>query len=676
MKLVSQKWIFFLLSIFSIGSIVFLFYQQSPVLERFETHTYDLRFKALRGALPPHPDIAIIAINDKSIAELGRFPWSRHHYVDLINNVKAAGAKALLMDAFFPEEESEKADRAFAEALGQAGNVILAFTFHFNPDGSIEGKTGSIPLLSEAAFGEGHINFNPDPDGVNRRSVLVINDGGKSYPSLGLKGAMAGLGVTEFEQRAFEIVVGDRQIPIDGFGTMQINYTGPPGSYPIYSFADVAAGRVAPELLRGKVLFMGMTALGIYDMRVTPFHYNTPGVEINATIADNIMSGRFITRSGVELLIDIFFIVIMGVVVLLMTGRVSPKLTFPTFVLIAVFYIWFAQYMFVHGRWLSMVYPLTSALFAYIVSTAFHFMTLDRRSREIRSVFSSYVSRNVVDQLVIDPQSAKIGGETKNVTVLFLDVKGFTAISEEFAPAEVVKTLNEYLAALTRVIMEHDGTVDKFLGDGIMAYWGAPLAQERHAESAVECTLAMLDVSNKMALKYKKADRTPLSFRVGINSGAVIAGNIGLKGKKMEYTLIGDNVNLGARLEGAGKYYGVDVLVSQSTCWASGKGFLYRELDQIRVVGKKNAVRVYELIGQKEGIDQGSSATPDKLIRFAEGLDMYRSRDFKGAVETFGRLQEDYPDDRPSTIYFQRCSDFLIEPPPEDWDFVFQRKEK
>ncbi|MEN8142985.1 MAG: CHASE2 domain-containing protein, partial [Thermodesulfobacteriota bacterium] len=301
------------------------------MLERFETHTYDLRFKALRGAVPPHPDIAIIAINDKSIAELGRFPWSRHHYVELINNVKAAGARALLMDVFFPEPEGESADRAFAKALDQAGNVVLAVTFHFNPDGTIKGKTGSIPRLSEAAFGEGHINFNPDPDGVNRRSMLVISDGGNSYPSLALRGAMAGLGVTEFEQKAFQIVVGERHVPIDGFGTMQINYTGPPGSYPIYSFADVAAGRVAPELLRDKVLFMGMTALGIYDMRVTPFHHNTPGVEINATIADNIISGRFITRSGIELLIDIFFIVVMGVIVLLMTGRVTPKLTFPTF---------------------------------------------------------------------------------------------------------------------------------------------------------------------------------------------------------------------------------------------------------------------------------------------------------------------------------------------------------
>jgi adenylate cyclase len=471
-----------LLAFLTISGMVVLYYFQTPVLERFEAHTYDLRFKALRGAIEPHPDIGIIAINDRSIAELGRFPWSRRHYVDLVDNVKAAGAEALLMDAFFPEEEAPAIDQAFADALGRAGNVVLATAFDFNRDGTIRGRTTSIPMIAGAARAEDHINFHPDEDGVNRRSMLVMAEEGEVYPSLALRGAMAGLGVDEIERKTFEVVVGKRRVPTDIYGTMLINYTGPPGTYPIYSFADVAKGRVDPGELKGKVLFMGMTALGIYDMRVTPFHGNTPGVEINATIADNIISDRFIMRSGIESLIDIFFIIAIGAVVFFMTARVSAKLTFPTFMLIAVSYLWFANFMFGKGQWLSMIYPMTSALCCYVASTAFHFMTLDRRSREIRSVFSSYVSRKVVDQLVSDPSSAKIGGESREVTVMFLDVKGFTTFSEDLEPAEVVEALNSYLAALTKVIMEHGGTVDKFLGDGIMAYWGAPLVQEGHAE--------------------------------------------------------------------------------------------------------------------------------------------------------------------------------------------------
>lgn len=670
----NQNRIFLLLALFSIVGVVVLYYSQTLILERFETHTYDLRFKKLRGAISPHPDIGIIAINDKSIAELGRFPWSRKHYVDLIDNVKAAGAKALLMDAFFPEPENAATDQAFADSMARAGNVVLSVAYEFNRGGTIVGKTGSIPVIADAALGEGHINFHPDEDGVNRRSMLVIAEQDTTSLSLGLRGAMAGLGVDKVTQGSFGVVVGDRHIPTDYFGTMLINYTGPPGSYPTYSFADVAGGRVDPAELRGKVLFMGMTALGIYDMRVTPFHANTPGVEINATIADNIISGRFITRSGIESLIDIFFIVALGIVIFGMTAKVAPKLTFPAFLLIALGYIWFANYMFIQGRWLSIVYPLLSAMLAYIVSVAFRFMTLDKRAREIRSVFSSYVSKNVVDQLVRDPQGAQIGGETREVTILFLDIKGFTSFCEDLSPAEVVKTLNSYLAALTRVIMEHDGTVDKFLGDGIMAYWGAPLAMDGHAEAAISCALALRDVSVQMAEKHKQAGSDFLTFRVGINSGEAIAGNIGLKGKKMEYTLIGDNVNLCSRIEGSGKFYGVDILASESTYRVTREKFLFRELDSIRVVGKKKPVVIYELVAAKDG--EGAAELTTRLNDFKEGLRVYRSRDWDGAYNIFNRLCTEWPEDKPAQIYRERCRQYRDNPPSDDWDFVFDHTAK
>ena len=674
MRFKKQKVIFFLLAFLTISGVVALYYIQTPVLERFEAHTYDLRFKALRGAIAAHPDIGIIAINDRSIAELGRFPWTRKHYIDLIEQVKSAGAKALLMDAFFPEAESRATDQAFADALTRAGNVVLASAFDYNPDGSIKGKTSSIPLIAGAARAEGHINFHPDEDGVNRRTLLVIEDQDKSYPSLGLRGAMAGLNVSELVQKPFEIIVGDRHIPTDRYRTMLINYTGPPGSYPIYSFADVAKGRIAPEELKGKILFMGMTALGIYDMRVTPFDSNTPGVEINATIADNIISNRLITRSGIEALIDLFFIVTIGIFVFFMTARVSPRLTFPTFLLITVSYLWFANYMFEQGRWLSMIYPLTSALCCYVAATAFHFMTLDRRARQIRSVFSSYVSTRIVDQLINDPESVRIGGASRDVTIMFLDVRGFTTFSEDMAPARVVEVLNSYLAALTLVIMEHGGTVDKFLGDGIMAYWGAPLPQEGHAAAAVKCTLAMIEVSGRMSEKLRKLGQIPLSFRVGINSGEVIAGNIGLKGKKMEYTLIGDNVNLAARLEGTAKFYGVDVLVSDGTYAQSRENFIYRELDCIRVVGKKREVNIYELIAQRGGIEPLEEK--ERVTDFERGLFCYRNRQWEEALRLFSAICQRFPADVPAAIYCQRSRDMIATPPPDDWDGIFESRQK
>jgi adenylate cyclase len=301
-------------------------------------------------------------------------------------------------------------------------------------------------------------------------------------------------------------------------------------------------------------------------------------------------------------------------------------------------------------------------------------MTLDKRAREIRSVFSSYVSRSVVDQLASDPTMAKIGGESRDVTILFLDVKGFTSFCEDLEPDEVVRILNIYLAALTKIIMEHDGTVDKFLGDGIMAYWGAPLAMEGHANAAVDCTLAMMEFSRKMAEKYRQAGEDSLTFRVGINSGVAIAGNIGLKGQKMEYTLIGDSVNLSSRIEGSGKFYGVDMVVSESTYLATRERFLYRELDCIKVVGKHRPVRIYELLAEKGGA--GSAGIEARSHVFEEGLNAYRNRSWEAAYNIFDRICTEFPEDKPALIYRERCKEYAAEPPPDDWDFVFVHKIK
>lgn len=670
MSKVGMKVVSLLLAFVSIFLVMLLYYTQNPFLEAFEAKTYDLRFKTLRGPIAPNPDIAIIAIDDKSIAELGRFPWTRTEHARLIKRLSDAGAKAVLFDAFFPEHESAKADQAFAAAAKQAGNVVLAISFDFDRTLKVTGSTRSITEIENSVSGVGHINFFPESDGVNRRSMLLIEDAGKLTPSLGLMGAMAALGEKEFVPGVFDIALGQRHIPVGDDYAMWINFTGPPGIYPRYSFSDVVNGRISPELLKGKVLFVGATALGIYDMRVTPFHGNTPGVEVHATIADNIISGRFVRQTGLEALFDISFIVALGAIAYFLTTRMRLYSALPVTLLFVAGYIWLSYGLFLQGHWVSMIYPPIAAFTALMVGSGFRFLVLERSARKMRAVFSSYLSDKLVSRLEKDPDAARLGGDSKDVTVLFTDIQAFTSYSENHTPQEVVARLNEYLGEMVKVIEQFDGTVDKFIGDGIMVYWGAPLAQPDHAELAIACIRAMRKKMDELRLKWKKEGVEPFYIRGGIQSGDVVAGNVGCEGKKMEYTVIGDTVNQAARLEGAAKYYGVNFLVGEATYEKTSALCRYRELDRIRVVGKQTPVRVYEPSGFSPGMDEAM------VERFNAALVLYRERMWAEAKDCFAAILQQLPDDKPCKIYMERCDHFAETPPPENWDGVFNRRDK
>lgn len=659
-----------LLAILSVFSITALYYHQSPFLEAFEAKTYDLRFKRLRGAIPASPQIAIIAIDDKSVAELGRFPWTRSQYVRLLEKLSAAGVKAVLFDAFFPEAESAAVDGAFATAIKKAGNVVLATTFDLDKQLHVVSSTHTLAAIEKNAASVGHINLLPEDDGVIRRNQLLIEANGKLVPSLGLMGAVAALGAKDVVPGSFEITLGDRSIPVDGHYSMWVNYTGPPGNYPRFSFTDIVHGRVDPSLLKDKVLFLGATALGIYDMRVTPFYANTPGVEVHATIADDIISGRFIRQTGLEALFDMALIIVLGSVTFLMTMRMRLYAAFPATLLLSGAYIWLSYWLFKEGHWVSMVYPPLSALAALLVGGSFRYLVLERSAREMRSMFSSYLSPKLVARLEKEPEAARIGGDIKEVTILFTDIKGFTSFSEQHTPQEVVGRLNEYLGAMVQVIERYDGTVDKFIGDGIMAYWGAPLAQAEHARNAIACMLAMKETMAELGRKWEKEGQEPFSIRGGVQSGEVVAGNIGLMGKKMEYTVIGDTVNQAARLEGTAKYYSVQFLVGESTYQRTCDIYRYRELDKVRVVGKQVPVTIYELCGLL-------SEPENELVgRFNTALALFRSRQWQAARTCFASIVSDVCDDRTSRIYLERCEHFVKAPPVDGWDGVFNRRDK
>jgi adenylate cyclase len=659
-----------LLAFLSVFVVTALYYSQNQFLEAFEDRTYDLRFSSLRGPIRPGPEIGIVKIDEQSIAELGRFPWSRAQYVRLLDRLSAAGAKAVLFDVIFPEAETGAIDRSLAVAVKKAGNVGLAVMFDFDKDLRVVGSTHTLAEIEKVAAGRGHINFISEDDGVVRRNQLLVEVDGKKLPSLGLSGAMMALGEKQVAARAYDIRLGKRDIPVDANDFMWINYTGPPGRYPSFSFTDIVHGRVNPEQLKGKVLFVGATALGVYDMRVTPFSGNTPGVEVHATIADNILTGRFVRRTGLEAMFDIALIITLGLLTFYLTKRLSFYAAFPAAILISSAYMWLAFVLFKEGHWVSMVYPPLAVMFALLIGGSYRYFVLERSARELRSIFSSYHSDKLVARLEEEPDAAKIGGDSKDVTILFTDIKGFTAFSEKHTPQEVVARLNEYLGEMVQVVEEYDGYVDKFIGDGIMAYWGAPLAQAEHAKLAIGCVVAMKKSMQNLCVKWQAEGVEPFAIRAGVQSGEVVAGNIGLRGKKMEYTVIGDTVNQAARLESSAKYYGVDALVGENTYLRTRDAYSYRELDKIRMVGKQVPVTVYELSG-------ALAAEHNNLNeKFAAALSVYRACNWEEAEKYFAAILVEYPLDRPSAMYLERCQYFKGSPVSEGWDGVFNRRGK
>lgn len=548
--------------------------------------------------------------------------------------------------------------------------MVLATTFAFDRQFRVVGSTGSLPEIERAAAGIAHINLIPEEDGVNRRNLLLIGHDGRAVPSLGLAAAMHTLGEPQFTSASFRVELGGRSIPVGPDGELWINYTGAPGNYPRYSFVDVLQGRVDPALLRGKTVFLGATALGIYDMRVTPFHANTPGVEVHAAVADDILSQRYIRRTGLQSLFDLAMIVALGGVAFALTARLRLHRAIPAVLALGAAYLGLSYWLFLQGQWVSMVYPPLAALLALLLGGGWRYMVLERSAREMRAMFSSYLSNKLVSQLEKNPGAARIGGDNREVTVMFTDIKGFTAFSERHKPQVVVARLNEYLAAMVQLIYAHDGTVDKFMGDGIMAYWGAPLSQPDHARRAVACALAMKQLMAELGERWRAQGLEPFVIRGGIQSGDVVAGNIGSRGQKMEYTVIGDTVNQASRLEGMAKYYGVDFVVGDETYLKTCDSFRYRRLDRVRVAGKDIPVAIHELRGPVQ-------AQEDRLeTLFAAALGQFRQQQWEAAEQAFLAILAEYPNDMPSRLYLERCLQFKAAPAGPEWDGVFNRQDK
>jgi len=648
-----------------------LYFTKVPLLEHLERRSYDLRLQALPHPRPAH--VTIAAIDERSLAEIGRWPWSRSTMARLTRALSAAGARVIAFDVFFAERESPAADQAFARELRRAGDAVLGTVFLMRADEArylgtdtlraarralepqsierVRGELGAVyrapdphgvlvnlPELQQAAARTGHVNVDVDPDGVVRRVALVQRADGRFYPSFDVQVARTYLRAPspELELAAYGIAalqLGGADIPLDEEGRLLIRYRGPPGSFDTVSVADILAGRADTAQLRGRVVLVGNTAQGIGDMRVTPFGAPFPGVEVRASIIENLLQGDYLQRPGWLSLIDLAALLFLGVLL----SWLLPRLGVAAGGLLAAGagagIVLLADFMLrAEGLWLSVVYPLLLVALLFVTATlAFYFSAFSEK-RYLKHAFQHYVPPAVVEAIARDPGRLRLGGEKRDVTVLFSDIRGFTTLSETMDPEALVRFMNRYFTAMTARVFDEQGSLDKFIGDGLMAVYGAPVALTGHAAHACRAALGMCAALGDLNREWQAEGQPAVEIGIGIHSGPVVAGNMG-SAERFNYTVAGDTVNLAARIEALNKDYGTVILASEATLAQLGEPPCpTREIDILRVRGRAQPVRLFELI------PQGRYASLDWLPDYRAAYALLRAGDAARAATLFEAL--------------------------------------
>ena len=692
------------------------------IFENFEAKTFDLRFqtkiKLLEEARQGEKidDIVIVDIDNRSLNQFGRYQqWPRDYYTEIINYLTESGALVIGFDILFMEPDIDRmADTLLVQATRKSGIVCHAFSFsRAEPDAFLykmeappaqldtlgfsylvseeiinafpgqDRFDGKLFELYKAAKKIGFANFQPDNDSVIRKIPLFMNFAGELYPSVAMAMALFLYNVQNSEVHIqpgknirldvlTENGVKPLYIPIDQQGQMLINYMGGYQRFRYISFYDVWARRVPPEFFAGKIVLVGASVAGLYDLRPVPFQNAFPGVEIHANILHNILNQNFITKNS-----NLVNWIILALLCLLVSS-IAPffrlRITIPLIFLIAAGFVYLTFYLFNHNNlWVENVRPVFGVVFSYVGIISYHLIHANKDRKKIKNMFQHYISATVVNELLKNPDMLKLGGERRVATAFFSDIKDFTTVSENLEPEKLVFLLNEYLSAMTDIVLRYEGYLDKYEGDAIVAIFGVPVEQKEHAVSACNAALDMLKELAILRAMWKREGKPVFYIRIGLNSGPMIAGNIGGK-NRFDYTVIGDSVNLASRLEGVNKMYGTSIIISEDTFNQVYNKFWCRELDYIRVKGKNKPVRIYELIGKKT--EEINPVRSSALEYFLKGLEIYRKRDWIHAFNMFQKALSLHPEDGPSQEFIRRCKHFIEFPRPADWDGIFELRDK
>ena len=714
-----------------------------------------------RGPEPAGPEVVIAAVDEKSLDQLGRWPWPRNVFARIVDNLSAMGARVIAFDMVFSSEdesggreglldlknelndqgvrdpavlslvenslEAADRDRILADSIRQSRAVVLGYFFHFTPAGlnhlsrqeldlqfqnirparfrgfvksdkSIDlggldllqafAVESNLKVLSEATRHAGFFSFDVEEDGTLRRQPLLVryHDAGSDryffFPSLAakalekfLKGTLLfkinPLGVDKVLIDSREPVV----IPTNAQGEILINFLGPQGSFPYLSLADVYSPEnsgLDPKQVRDKIVLVGATATALKDIRMTPFDPVFPGVEIHATIIDNILHGTSLFRPAWLDLAEPVILAFWGMILTAAFSRFHPLGCLGIWAAANLGYFSLVQWFFINERFfLFGSLPALQSLGILSFILANRYLGEQLQKRLIRNVFNQYVSPEVIDRLIASPDNLKLGGEQKELTAYFTDLAGFTTFSEKMTAEDQVSLLNEYLGEMTDILLKHEGTLDKYDGDAIKAFFGAPVYFENHAEKACRVALEMQEKLAALRGQWKERGLPELKMRIGINTGMMVVGNLGSR-TRMNYGMNGDAVNLAARLEGANKFYGTFSMISESTYNQARDAIEAREMDVIQVVGRKGSVKIFELMSLKGKLPEREK----NLIEiYQQGLQSYKKGDWSQAIQAFERCIELNPDDGPSRVLLKRCQE-LRQSPPENWEGVYTLSSK
>jgi adenylate cyclase len=677
-------------------------------LNIWENKTWDFRASIMAKPGKATDNIRLILLDQNSLDwaknENGwNWPWPREVYSAILNYCRRSGAKAVAFDVLFTEPSiyGNADDAALGKAIAQFGHFagavflgkksgndtkwpaeipapkfkVIGLDKWLNSTNSesmvFRRATMPIPELAANAAVLSNVHLDPDPDGIYRGINFFCVFDHKILPTLGLGAYLAANPDVQMQIKSGKLIVDKKVVPIDPQGNAVLNYRGISGTHKAYSAAAVIQSEL--RILSGetptirdknafmnKYVFFGFSAPGLYDLRSSPVDGVYPGVEIQATLLDNFLSGDFMRRSSVWVTITIVFFLalacgISASVFSSPAGSVTMGLIFFT---IPVF-VSFGSYL--HDLWFPLVAQEVSVAVTIALALVVNYATEGKQKRFIKNAFQQYLSPAVIEQLIQHPERLKLGGERRVLSIFFSDLQGFTSISEGLDPKELTAFLNDYLSAMTNIIHEESGTVDKYEGDAIIAFWNAPLEVPEHAGRAVLAAMRCQEVLAKMRPGFKERIGKDVFMRIGINTGPAIVGNLG-SDTRFDYSMIGDAVNLAARLEGANKQFGTYTMISKFTRDMLGDILAVRELARIAVVGRKEPVVVYEPMTAEE-----YKARKDILETFSQGLELFYNGKFSQALEIFSTLQEL---DRPAAAYAKKCR-AIMEALPDEWQGVW-----
>jgi adenylate cyclase len=688
----------------------------TTIFQNIELKIIDWQFW-LRGSIPAKESpIVIIAIDDQSDESTPhRWPWPRSYYARVIENLNEAGAAVIGLDVILEQADSfnPQSDDSLSRVLKKYDNVVLTgkvFELEY------QGNVGLVEPHEKFIDGKavwGVAAIEADLDGFYRTYHMAQEYGEILLPSFGaqiLKKYYGMADSTEVTADNHFFYLEDLNIPKFDIYNILINFMGPAYSFQYYSFDNVLDDAefdlledydmdafddpgdpkigIPPGLkysgeLKDKIVLIGSTMIELHDNFPTPFleyvtpdgsqkRAETPGVEIHANAIQTILSEKYYTK------VSPLYILLLLIFLTVAMHFISKKLTtlWAGIVTVSILITYFGTTIFLFSQAriiIELVAPVLLIFFNYTGHTVYQYILTQREKKVIRGAFSHYVPEKFVEQILSDPQKLSLGGEEKIISVLFSDVAGFTSISEKLTPRQLVALLNEYLTEMTDIILNNNGIIDKYEGDAIMAEFGMPVYYPNHAYVACKTALEMQAKLRELRKEWAKRGQPQLTARIGINTGEVIVGNMGSR-DVFDYTVIGDHVNLGSRLEGANKAYSTQIMISEFTNGMIEDDFYTRSLDFIRVKGKTKPIEVYELIAEKTTI------LAPKFIEFLkvynQGIYTYRDRDWQTALEYFERCLTLYPKDAPSVLYKGRCEQYNASPPPESWDGVTILTEK